>query len=386
MLCTKYILVSLCQIQAINCPSLSFGSQPAFSSDLKSPTPPHHWLRGAYRGRVCHKLHQHPHVHFTTCGRPWSVLFRVCRQELQGKQPDQTTESHAPQQAADMSGNRPDDDGYVSAEDEDFVLDAAQAAADDALDAAETGGLAPDSDGDDLPAGAGFYERRAAKRKKYDRKMKELQNRALTAMSEIDPVWKQLNTSTSASCEEAMKCLPWQSAPKLHNKAHRPTVKDILDPSIRFNAQRRGMKRPRADISVRKQHAVAVKFDDFFFIQAVKAIMKPSPHSLRAPKQKQSSQVLQAAFDAVHRMQSSQSGSGTVEIQQKVRFAGKTTVYVSERRRPSLHILTATALQCHPSCTRREQGCCKASQRSRGSSCSCSGPWFPGRLRRRRSI
>ncbi len=110
-----------------------------------------------------------------------------------------------------MSTSREADDGYISAEDEDFVLDAAQAAADDAIDAAEEGGLVPDTDADDVPPNASFYERRLAKRKKYDRKMKELENHALAAIRSTDNLWRDLQAVGQKQLESTPTELPWLS-------------------------------------------------------------------------------------------------------------------------------------------------------------------------------
>lgn len=152
-----------------------------------------------------------------------------------------------------MASSNPEEDGYVSAEDEDFVLDAAQAAADDALDAAESGGLAPaGSDEDDIPADATFYQRRAARRKKYDRKMKELQNLAAAALKEISPVWERLRAAHAAeSASLQLQQLPWQAIDNKERKSIPPSVEAILKSSFGPSAHANQRKRPRADTAVR---------------------------------------------------------------------------------------------------------------------------------------
>jgi len=56
--------------------------------------------------------------------------------------------------------------------------------------------------------------------------------------------------------------------------------------------------------------------------------MQPPSSEMVIPRRKQSRKTLQAAFDTIHKLNTLAAPGKTISIQQKVRFAGKTTLYV----------------------------------------------------------
>lgn len=134
-------------------------------------------------------------------------------------------------------------EGYVSAEDEDFVLDAAAAARDDALDAAE-GGLAREE------GGGSFMARRRKARRKYARQMKELQNHAEAAMADVDGLWAALEAPSAP--RSAMLALPdaasWRQEPHpvARRKRPRASTDAVLEAASRPSHRLRGHGRAAA--------------------------------------------------------------------------------------------------------------------------------------------
>ena len=139
--------------------------------------------------------------------------------------------------------------GYVSEEDEDFVLDAATAAKDDALER-QALGLAPTGDDDEPGHGATLYERRKHARAKYDKAAREANNEVEAAMRRTDAVWREL---CAAELEGQSMALGVAGLPTLvfpskagvkrrHRK--RPRIEDVMlrrvshDGSLRRKAAR----------------------------------------------------------------------------------------------------------------------------------------------------
>ena len=131
------------------------------------------------------------------------------------------------------------DSGYVSAEDEDFVLDAATAAKDDALEAQASGALHEPEEPQDSTLT--WHQRRKKARRKYEKAAREMANKVEAALQDVAPLWDKLQdggpTPPLGQDWSSMRSQGHVASTTRGRKRQRSDVDDVLKQRLALSKQ-----------------------------------------------------------------------------------------------------------------------------------------------------